>query len=366
MPVRSALLFQPYVETSPLKTSELHYDLPEELIAHAPADRRDESRLMVVDRSSGGIGHERFGRLPDLLPAGSLLVMNDTKVLPARLRMRRGTGGSVQGLFLRETGPNVWELMLTGGRRLKPGEVLGLEGGGQQLRLTERVGEGRWRAEPVPAAPAEVILGRFGLAPLPPYIRRDRGDEPAEEVRRDLERYQTVYARRPGAVAAPTAGLHFTDELIKRLEAAGLSTAFVTLHVGMGTFAPIRVAHLAEHVMHSEYYECPASTAAAVSAAREAGRPVVAVGTTSVRVLETCADENGRIAAGTGWTNIFIYPPYRYRVVDKLITNFHLPGSTLLALVFAFAGRELTLQAYREAIEAQYRFFSYGDAMLIQ
>jgi S-adenosylmethionine:tRNA ribosyltransferase-isomerase len=349
-----------------LKTSELKYQLPDELIAHAPVHRRDESRLMVVDRMSGALGHEQFGRLPDLLPAGSLLVMNDTKVLPARLRMRRATGGGVQGLFLRETEPHVWELMLTGGRRHKPQEVLDFEGGQQQLKLIERVGEGTWRAEPVPPAPAEVILGRYGLAPLPPYIRRDRGSESAEDVRGDLERYQTVYARQPGAVAAPTAGLHFTPELIERLAAAGLSTAFVTLHVGVGTFAPIRVDDLGQHPMHSEYYECPASTAAAVNVARQAGRPVVAVGTTSVRVIETCADEHGKVAAGTGWTNIFIYPPYRYRVVDQLITNFHLPGSTLLALVFAFASRDLTMRAYREAIEAKYRFYSYGDAMLIR
>jgi len=348
-----------------VKTADLDYQLPPELIAQSPADRRDESRLLVVNRVTGELRDEVFSRLSDLLPDGSLLVLNDTKVLPARLRLRRRTGGAVQGLFLHEPEPQVWELMLTGGRRLKPGERLDFERGGQQLELIERVGEGTWRARPVPPGPAENILARHGLAPLPPYIHRDRSEETAEAVGEDLDRYQTIYARRSGAVAAPTAGLHFTPALMDRLDAAGMSTAFVTLHVGVGTFAPIRVADLAAHPMHSEYYECPPATADAVNAARRSGRPIVAVGTTSVRVLETCADEQGRVAAGDGWTNIFIYPPYRYRVVDRLITNFHLPGSTLLALVFALAGRDLMLRAYRHAIAQRYRFFSYGDAMLL-
>lgn len=348
-----------------MKTSELNYELPPELIAHTPADRRDESRLMVVDRTSHTVRHDVFNHLPDLLPPQSLLVLNDTRVLPARLRMRRRTGGVVQGLFLREPEPNTWELMVTTGRRLKPGEMLDFEGTGQQLKMLGRVNEGTWRAEPVPAGPAGGILAKVGSAPLPPYIHRERGSESRVDLAQDLERYQTVYARQPGAVAAPTAGLHFTSELMTRLADAGMSTAFVTLHVGVGTFAPIRVEALSEHPMHSEWYECSAQTAAAVNAARQAGRPIVAVGTTSVRVLETCANEQGQIAAGSGWTNIFIYPPYRYCVVDKLITNFHLPGSTLLALVFAFAGRDLTLKAYQDAIAARFRFFSYGDAMLI-
>jgi len=348
-----------------VKTAELNYHLPPELIAQSPADRRDASRLMVVNRATGEIRDEVFDRLPELLPAGALLVLNDTKVLPARLRMRRRTGGGVQGLFLRELDEHRWELMLTSGRRLKPGERLAFEQGGQELELIERIGEGTWLGVPVPAAPAEAILARHGLAPLPPYIRRDKA-EPPEAAQRDLDRYQTVYARRPGAVAAPTAGLHFTPALMERLAAAGMSTAFVTLHVGVGTFAPVRVDDLREHCMHSEYFECPAATAEAVNTARQAGRPVVAVGTTSVRVLETCADEQGNLVASNGWTNIFIYPPYRFRVVDQLVTNFHLPGSTLLALVFALAGRDLILRAYEQAVAQRYRFFSYGDAMLIQ
>lgn len=356
-----------------MKTADLQYDLPPELIAQSPADRRDASRLLVVDRSDGTVRHEMFGSLPELLPAGAALVFNDTKVLPARLRLRRRTGGHVQGLFLREPEPCIWHLMLTSGRRLKPGEQLAVEPadkGEQYLRLIDRMGEGTWRAEPVPAGPAEPILARFGAAPLPPYIRRDRdtgagasGDIQAEE---DLDRYQTVFARQPGAVAAPTAGLHFTPALMRSLEAAGFVSTFVTLHVGVGTFAPIRVDDLAAHPMHAEWYECSQATADVVNGARSAGRPVVAVGTTSVRVLESCAGDKGRINPQSGWTDIFIYPPYRFRAVDCLLTNFHLPGSTLLALVYAFAGRQTVLAAYAEAVARRYRFFSYGDAMLIR
>jgi S-adenosylmethionine:tRNA-ribosyltransferase-isomerase (queuine synthetase) len=262
---------------------------------------------------------------------------------------------------------------------LKPGEMLSMEGGPQELqggpqeiRLLGRLGEGTWRAEPVPAGPAVEILGKYGSAPLPPYIHRGQAgednttalDELSREV--DLQRYQTVFARQPGAVAAPTAGLHFTPEMLEHIDAAGMGRIFVTLHVGVGTFSPIRVDDLPQHVMHSEWYECSAATAEAVNTARREGRPIVAVGTTSVRVLETCATEQGQVRPGSGWTNIFIYPPYRYRVVDALITNFHLPESTLLALVFAFAGRERVLHAYEQAVAERYRFFSYGDAMLIR
>jgi S-adenosylmethionine:tRNA ribosyltransferase-isomerase len=362
-------------EIDAMKIADLQYDLPDELIAQAPAERRDASRLMVVDRANGEIRHESFDRLVKLLPPRALLVMNDTKVLPARLQMRRQSGGKVRGLFLREAEPGIWELMVTSGRRLKPGESLSFESGLQSLRMLQRLGEGTWRAEPVPAGRVGDILARYGSAPLPPYIHREQAAEnppvgenpPVDDCRdRDLQRYQTVYARQPGAVAAPTAGLHFTPRLLERIDIAGMSTAFVTLHVGVGTFAPIRVDELAEHTMHSEWYECSPATAYAVNAARQSGRPVVAVGTTSVRVLETCANEQGCVTPGSGWTNIFIYPPYQYRVVNVLITNFHLPGSTLLALVFAFAGREQVLQAYERAIQARYRFYSYGDAMLIR
>jgi S-adenosylmethionine:tRNA ribosyltransferase-isomerase len=368
-----------------VKTSELHYELPPERIARHPAHRRDESRLLVVDRATRSLSHDVFKRLPSLLPPGALLVLNDTRVLPARVLLRRNTGGRLEGLFLQEHRPGVWELMLTGSGRLRPGEVLSFENSPRGLKLLKRVEAGVWHAEPVPPDDTFAILEECGEPPLPPYIRKARhdfeaeSDEPAPSAQTaaaksplpqpsetDQARYQTVYARTPGAVAAPTAGLHFTPEVLAALAAGGFSTAFVTLHVGAGTFAPIRTEELAEHDMHAEWYECPESAATAVNEARAAGRPIVAVGTTSVRVLESSADEDGRMHAGSGWTRLFIYPPYRFRAVDALLTNFHLPGSTLLAMIFAFAGKDLIREAYQEAIRGEYRFYSYGDAMLIR
>ncbi|MDM8007337.1 MAG: tRNA preQ1(34) S-adenosylmethionine ribosyltransferase-isomerase QueA [Phycisphaerae bacterium] len=349
--------------------SELQYELPPELIAQEPAKRRDASRLLVLDRSTGGLRHEVFSSLPRLLPAKALLVMNDTRVLPARLYMVRRSGGRVEGLFLREAEGGTWEIMLTGSGRLKTGEELQIDGSTRRLRLMKPIAGGVWLVEPVPGGAAVEILAECGHPPLPPYIRRGRhdGNTDVKDEREELdrERYQTVYARQPGAVAAPTAGLHFTPEVLSDLRTAGMETAWVTLHVGVGTFAPIRCDDLAEHKMHAEWYDCPAATAEAVNAARAEGRPIVAVGTTSVRVLETCADESGHVIAGSGWTRLFIYPPYRFKVVDDMVTNFHLPGSTLLAMLFAFAGREAILNAYNEAIRERYRFYSYGDAMLV-
>lgn len=345
-------------------TSELHYDLPPELIAQQPAAHRDSSRLLVLDRLTGRSRHETFSRLPELLPPGALLVLNDTRVLPARLRMHRRTGGRVEGLYIRDALPGTWEMMVTGAGRLRPNEELTVDGGEQRLKLVARVGPGTWHVRPDPPGDAVTILDRHGVMPLPPYIER-RGRIDAAQATFDAERYQTIYARQPGAVAAPTAGLHFTPELFERLRIAGFETAQVTLHVGIGTFAPIRVENLADHDMHAEWYECPALTAQAVNRARAEGRPIVGVGTTSVRVLETCAGDDGTVHPGSGWTRIFIYPPYSFRVVTGMVTNFHLPGSTLLAMLFAFAGRERILAAYNEAIRERYRFYSYGDAMLV-
>ncbi|HSW45584.1 MAG TPA: tRNA preQ1(34) S-adenosylmethionine ribosyltransferase-isomerase QueA [Phycisphaerae bacterium] len=348
-----------------MRLNQLQYELPLQLIAQEPALRRDAGRLLVLDRHSGQTRHRSMNDLPDVLPRGCTLVMNDTRVLPARLSLRRRSGGKVDGLYLQENLPGMWEVMLTGAARVKPGEELLVEGSKRKLRLHKRVEAGVWRAEPVPGGEAATILAEIGRPPLPPYIER-KGIVPPEQTARDVERYQTIYAANPGAVAAPTAGLHFTPELFRRLDEAGIARAMVTLHVGVGTFAPIRCEDLADHPMHAEWYSCPAATADVVNAARTQGRPVVAVGTTSVRVLETCADGAGRVQAGEGWTRLFIYPPYRFKAVDAMITNFHLPGSTLLAMIFAFAGRENVLAAYNEAIERRYRFYSYGDAMLIR
>ena len=349
-----------------MRFSQLQYDLPEELIAQHPVDRRDASRLLVLQRDSGECRHALFSELPGLLPPGCLLVLNDTRVIPARLVLRRSSGGVLEGLFMSEREPGCWEVMLTSSGRLRAGEELEILDSDRRLRLREHLEAGQWLAEPLPPGEALAILESCGLPPLPPYIRRPVRPRPdRRQAAEDLRRYQTVYARRPGAVAAPTAGLHFTPEILAALQAAGVAQASVTLHVGPGTFTPIRCENLADHPMHAEWYACPPETAAAVNAARQSGRAVVAVGTTSVRVLESCADESGRLIPGEGWTRLFIYPPYRFRVIDAMITNFHLPGSTLLALVFAFAGIDPVREAYRRAIQQRYRFFSYGDAMLI-
>lgn len=351
-----------------MKTSDFDFFLDEKLIAQNPAQRRDRARLMVVNRLDGGIGHHVFAELADLLRADDLLVINDTRVIPARFVCHRASGAKIEGLFCREPRAGCWEVMLRNARRCKAGQELALGGGeGISLVLVENMGKGRWLVEPRPPAPADHILQRAGATPLPPYIRRPRGENP-----RDRQRYQTVYARRPGAVAAPTAGLHFSADLLDRLASKGVQRVSVTLHVGPGTFTPVTSPDPAGHEMHSEWYELSAQTAAAVNDARSAGRRVVAVGTTSVRVLETAGGLGLPLTPSTGQTGIFIYPPADFRVVDALITNFHLPRSTLLMLVGAFcrpgstAGVATILSAYRQAAAKGYRFYSYGDAMLIE
>jgi S-adenosylmethionine:tRNA ribosyltransferase-isomerase len=368
-----------------MNLSLFDYALPDELIAQTPAAERDAARLMVVDRATGGIAHRTFRDLPTWLRRGDVLVLNDTRVVPARLVGRRATGGAVQTLFLSaEPDGTAWFLVQPAGR-LKPGETLDMEDGAVQLRLVRRNNEGHWlvrmrtvecgmrneTAEKTPSA-TEVLdaLRRFGRPPLPPYIRRPAAPVPHSEFpipdSSDRERYQTVFARHEGAVAAPTAGLHFTDALLADLAARGVALAYLTLHVGLGTFEPIRAARVEDHHLHAERYEFPASAAAACAAARAhpAGR-VVAVGTTAARTLETVVARHGAFAPDRGETALYIHPPYRFRAVDALLTNFHLPRSTLLLLVCAFAGRDLILHAYAEAVRERYRFFSYGDAMLI-
>jgi S-adenosylmethionine:tRNA ribosyltransferase-isomerase len=346
---------------------DFDYDLPEDLIAQEPLARRDESRLLVL-RRAGGLAHHTFGELPSLLQPGDLLVLNDTRVLPARFFCRRVTGGLIEGLYLQPGAEGAWEVMLRNASRCRPGEQLSIEGrDGQLLELLDRCGGGRWRVRPLPEVDAAELLEGIGIMPLPPYIRRDGEDRPA-----DRQRYQTVYARRSGAVAAPTAGLHFTEALLARLAERDIRTAHVTLHVGPGSFAPVTANDVAEHDMHSETYELSAETCRTVTEAKSAGRRIVAVGTTSVRVIETVArDHGGSLVAATGSTKLFVYPPAEFHVVDALITNFHLPRSTLLMLVAAFCdpggtgGRAMILDAYDEAAQHRYRFYSYGDAMLI-
>jgi S-adenosylmethionine:tRNA ribosyltransferase-isomerase len=338
-----------------LKRSDFHYSLPPELIAQAPLPERAASRLLVLDGASGRLQDRQFSELPDLLRAGDLLVFNDTRVIPARLFGEKDTGGRIELLVERLLDAQRALVQCRASKSPKPGQSLRLEGGAR-ARVLERRGEFYELAfdgdEPLPA-----LLERIGHMPLPPYIARP--DVPA-----DRKRYQTVFAHTPGAVAAPTAGLHFDATLLARLEALGVERARVTLHVGAGTFQPLRVAEIAQHRMHSEWLEVSADTAARVNAARQQGRRVIAVGTTVVRALETAAGEQG-VQPYAGETEIFIYPGYRFRVVDALITNFHLPESTLLMLVCAFAGTGRVLDAYRHAVAARYRFFSYGDAMFV-
>lgn len=352
-----------------MKRSELHYDLPPELIAQQPAEPRDAARLLVLDRATGHIEHRVFRDIGEYLAPGDCLVLNDTEVIPARFFCRRRTGGRVEGLFLRQAGAN-WRVLLKPSARLKVGECLSCDGVDARLVLTARHDRGEWALRPEPNVPVMDLLGRIGRTPLPPYIHRDQVT-PGELERADRQRYQTVYAERPGAVAAPTAGLHFTPALLDALGGGGIGQARVTLHVGAGTFAPIVADDLAGHDMHAEWFEVGDDAAERMRAARAGGGRLVAVGTTATRVLETLgrqaeASGGNSLAASGGWTDVFIYPPHAFRNVDCLITNFHLPGSTLLALVMAFATPNLIRTAYRAAIAERYRFYSYGDAMLIR
>ncbi|WP_211230007.1 tRNA preQ1(34) S-adenosylmethionine ribosyltransferase-isomerase QueA [Desulfovirgula thermocuniculi] len=337
--------------------SDYDFELPPELIAQEPAGRRDESRLLVLFRATGRLEHRLFRDLVEYLVPGDVLVLNETRVIPARLRAKKaGNGGEVELLLLRQLEGECWEALVRPGRRAKPGTRLVLGGGLAECVVGERTGTGGRRVYFSSPLPVSELIARLGEVPLPPYIKK---------YPQDPERYQTVYARRDGSVAAPTAGLHFTPELLERIEKSGVKIARILLHVGLGTFRPVRVEDITRHHMHAEYYEVSPEAAEVINGARAGGGRVVAVGTTSVRCLETVAGEDGRVKPGAGWTDLFIYPGYRFRAVDALITNFHLPRSTLLMLVSAFAGREKILAAYRVAVEKRYRFFSFGDAMLI-
>ncbi len=340
------------------RTSDYDFELPPDRIAQYPVEPRDESRLMVIDRASGRISHHRFRELRELIPAGDALVLNATKVFRARLLGKRDSGAPAEVLLLRPLGDDRFEAMVSPGGKLRPGRVVHVAPGldVEILEITER----RTRIVRVTAAGESVAaaIERHGHVPLPPYI--DRAD-----TERDAQRYQTVYARESGSVAAPTAGLHFTPELLDALDARGVRRVELVLHVGAGTFKPVEVENPAEHVMHEEWYNIPEAAAAALNETRARGGALWAVGTTSTRSLESAVGPDGRFEPTSGETDIFIRPPYRFRAVDRLITNFHLPRSTLVMLVAAFAGYELTMRAYREAIDGGYRFYSYGDAMAV-
>jgi S-adenosylmethionine:tRNA ribosyltransferase-isomerase len=335
------------------------YDLPAELIAQQPCAERDQSRLLVLRRSNSAIEHRIFADLPALLSPGDLLVLNDTRVVPARLIGRRaGTGGKWEGLFLRGHAEGLWELLCQTRGRLAPGEMIDIEPGPLKLELVSKTVERHWLARPSDVTHWADVLARHGQVPLPPYIRKGRASQD------DAQRYQTVFAQQPGAVAAPTAGLHFTPTLFERLAARGVGVTQVTLHVGPGTFQPIQVEDFRHHRMHREWGEVPAEACTRITECRQNRGRVIAVGTTAVRVLETVA-ALGPLRPWQGETELFVYPPYEFKIVDALITNFHLPRSTLLLLVGAFAGEESLRKAYNTAIEQRYRFYSYGDAMLV-
>ncbi|MBK8096000.1 MAG: tRNA preQ1(34) S-adenosylmethionine ribosyltransferase-isomerase QueA [Planctomycetes bacterium] len=341
--------------------ADFDFVLPPHLIAARPAEPRDSSRLLVLERGTGVCSHHVFRDLPTFLRAGDLLVLNDTRVRPWRLLGRRATGGKVECLILRLSGAR-GEGFVKPSKKLGVGDVVAMERGALQLRLLAAGEGGRWEFElSAPGGDVAAALEQAGRAPLPPYIPR-LGDEDPQV---DRERYQTVFAERPGAVAAPTAGLHFTPALLDRVRQMGVEIAFVTLHVGEGTFAPVRATVVEEHRMHGEDYELPEVTATAVARTRARGGRVIAVGTTSCRTLETCAAPGRLVVAGRGRSEIFLFPGRPFGVVDALLTNFHLPQSTLLMLVAAFAGRERILTVYRDAVAREYRFFSFGDAMLI-
>jgi len=344
-----------------LLLSDFDYELPEELIAQHPPAERDGARLMVVDRGADSVGHARFVDLPELLRGDELLLFNDSKVIPARLMAVKASGGRVELLVVRLLGPTSFEAMTRSSKPLRVGQRLRLEPGPGELVVAELPAPGRARLEATGGREARELIHSAGTVPLPPYIRRPAGEEPG-----DRERYQTIFARPEGSVAAPTAGLHFTPRVVARLRERGCELAPVTLFVGPGTFQPVRCERVDEHRMEEELYEIPPATAAAVAQARREGRPILAVGTTTVRCVESAAGEDGSLPAGPGATSLFIHPGYRFKLVCGMVTNFHLPGSTLIMLVAALAGRELTLAAYREAVAQRYRFYSYGDCMLIR
>lgn len=340
-----------------MKTSDFMYDLPEELIAQTPMEKRDASRLLVLDRKNGEIEHRHFYDLTEYLRPGDCLVLNNSRVIPARLFGTRPTGGAVEVVLLKAVGDNRWECLTRPGKKMRPGTEVTFGENGELKAVVEKVmADGnrilRFSYEGIFLE----ILEHLGHMPLPPYIK---------EQLNDPERYQTVYSKEPGSAAAPTAGLHFTNELLDKIRAMGVEVAFVTLHVGLGTFRPVKVENVEEHEMHSEYCTIPAETAAVIRRTRERGGRVVAVGTTSCRTLESFAKPDGTVDPAGGWTNIFIYPGYKFKCIDALVTNFHLPGSTLVMLVSALAGKESILHAYETAVEQRYRFFSFGDAMFI-
>lgn len=340
-----------------MNKQDFYYELPEELIAQEPLKDRTSSKLLVLNKNTGGIEHKHFKDIVNYLNKGDCLVINDTKVIPARLLgIKKATQAHVEILLLNRKDKNIWEAIVRPGKKLKPNTSVVFGNGELECTILDIVNDGNRLVEFKYSGIFEEVLDRLGEMPLPPYIKQKL---------KDKDRYQTVYAKNEGSAAAPTAGLHFNKELLNQIEQIGISVAHITLHVGLGTFRPVKVDNINEHKMHSEFYIVDKIQADLINEAKQKGNNIISVGTTSTRTLEACADENGYIKAQSGFTNIFIYPGYKFKVVDKLITNFHLPESTLIMLVSAMAGTENTLNAYKAAVNQKYRFFSFGDAMFI-
>lgn len=340
-----------------MKTSDFYYDLPPELIAQTPLEKRDESRLLCLDKATGEWSHHHFYELPDFLRAGDCLILNNSRVLPARLLGRRlPGGGACEVLLLQDKGDKVWECLVRPGKHLREGARVSFGDGELTAEIAEVLPDGNRLVRFDYNGIFLEVLERLGKMPLPPYIKEELQDQ---------ERYQTVYSKVNGSAAAPTAGLHFTPELLERIAAKGVGVGYVTLHVGLGTFRPVKEDEIEQHDMHSEYCTIPQETADLINRTKANGGRVICVGTTSCRTIESWAGEDGTMTATGGWTNIYIYPGYRFKVMDALVTNFHLPESTLIMLVSALAGREHVLAAYEEAVRERYRFFSFGDAMFI-
>ncbi len=341
-----------------MKTSDFYYDLPPELIAQTPLSDRSSSKLLVLGKENGKITHTNFKSVVDYLSPGDCLVLNNTRVIPARLYgEKEGTGGKIEFLLLNRKSESEWEVILKPGKKAKPGARFTFGGGKLKAQVLDVINEGNRLVRFEYDGLFENVLDELGEMPLPPYITQKLCDK---------ERYQTVYSKHEGSAAAPTAGLHFTKELLSKIENMGVNIAYVTLHVGLGTFRPVKVENAEEHKMHSEFYVIDKENADIINRTKKNGGRVISVGTTSTRVVETVADTDGTLCASSGWTDIFIYPPYKFKCIDGLITNFHLPESTLLMLVSAFSTKEIIMNAYSEAVREKYRFFSFGDAMFIQ
>ena len=340
-----------------MKTSDFYYDLPQELIAQTPIEKRDTSRLMTLNRTTGEVGHHHFYELPDFLRPGDCLILNDSRVLPARLLGQRlPGGGACEVLLLTDKGDKTWECLVRPGRKMRTGAKLSFGNGELTAEVVGEVEGGNRLVRFDYEGIFLEVLEHLGKMPLPPYIKEELQDQ---------ERYQTVYSKVVGSAAAPTAGLHFTPELLEKIAAKGVGIGYVTLHVGLGTFRPVKEEEITDHEMHSEYCVIPQETADLINNTKAGGGRVICVGTTSCRTLESWAADDGHMEAKAGWTNIYIYPGYKFKVMDGLVTNFHLPESTLIMLVSAFAGREHVLAAYAEAVKERYRFFSFGDAMFL-